>query len=162
MRLIGLAVVLTLALLAPLGAEAQPSGKAVYRVGLIFTTSPVSEMAGSQPVNRIARAFVNGLRDLGYVEGQNFILERRSAEGRYEQFGEIVDELVRVRADVIVTVSDEMTKAAKAVTTTIPIVMAAAADPVGSGIVRAWRDLVGTSPGSLSSVWRSRPSASRS
>ena len=129
---------LTIGLLAaPLAAEAQPSGKAVYRVGLIFTTSPVSEMAGSQPVHPFARAFVHGLRDLGYVEGQNLILERRSAEGRFERFGDIVAELVRLRADVIVTVSDQMARAAKVVTTTIPIVMAVTIDPVGNGIVQS-------------------------
>jgi putative ABC transport system substrate-binding protein len=85
-----------------LTAKAQPAGK-VYRVGLIFTTSPVSEMAGPEPVHPFARAFVQGLRALGYVEGQNLILERRSAEGRFERFGDIVAELVRFKVDVIVT-----------------------------------------------------------
>ena len=74
-----LTVVLTLGLLAAaLGAQAQQARK-VYRVGLIFTTSQVSEMAGPEPVHPLARAFVQGLRGLGYVEGQNLILERRSA-----------------------------------------------------------------------------------
>src|SRR6266568_6290438 len=85
-----------------IAARAQPAGK-VYRVGLIFTTSPVSEMAGPEPVNPSARVFVRALRTLGYVEGQNLILERRSAEGRYERFGDIVAELVRANVDVIVT-----------------------------------------------------------
>jgi opacity protein-like surface antigen len=70
-RRIGLAVITLGLILAPAAAEAQQAGKAVYRVGLIFTTSPVSEMAGSQPVHPFARAFVDGLRDLGYAEGQN-------------------------------------------------------------------------------------------
>jgi len=68
----------TALMLTPLGAEAQQAGK-VYRVGLIFTTSPVSEMAGPEPVHPSARAFVRGLRALGYVEWKNLILERRSA-----------------------------------------------------------------------------------
>jgi len=123
-------------LAAPLGAEAQQVGK-VHRVGLIFTTSPVSEMAGPEPVHPLARAFVQGLRALGYVEGQNLILERRSAEGRYERFGDIVAELVRLKADVIVTVNDVMARAAKAVTTTVPIVMATSSDPVGEGVVQS-------------------------
>ncbi len=122
-------------LAAPLVAEAQQPGK-VYRVGFIFTTSPVSEMAGPEPVHPLARAFVQSLRTLGYVEGQNLILERRSAEGRFERFGDIVAELVRLRADVIVTVSDAMAQAAKAVTTTVPIVMASSIDPVGRGVVQ--------------------------
>jgi len=122
---------------APLVVEAQPSGKAVYRVGLIFTTSPVAEMSGPQPVHPRARAFVDGLRDLGYIEGQNLILERRSAEGRVERFGDIVAELVRLKADVIVTAADQMARAAKAVTTAIPIVLAFTTDPVASGIVQS-------------------------
>jgi putative ABC transport system substrate-binding protein len=124
------------ALVVSLAAEAQPARK-VYRVGLIFTTSPVSEMAGPEPVHRLARAFVQGLRALGYVEGQNLILERRSAEGRFERFGDIVVELVRLNADVIVTTGDPMARAAKAVTPTVPIVMAASIDPVGAGIVQS-------------------------
>jgi putative ABC transport system substrate-binding protein len=123
-------------LAAPLAAGAQQAGK-VYRVGLIFTTSPVSEMAGPEPVHPAARAFVRGLRALGYVEGQNLLLERRSAEGRYERFGDIVAELVRLKADVIVTVGDPMVRAAKAVTTTVPIVMSNNGDPVGEGFVQS-------------------------
>ena len=124
-------------LAAPLAAEAEPAGK-VYRVGLILTTSPVSEMAGPEPVHPLARAFVHGLRALGYVEGQNLILERRSAEGRFERFGDIVAELVRLKADVIVTVGDPMARVAKAVTPTVPIVMASSIDPVGEGIVQSF------------------------
>jgi putative ABC transport system substrate-binding protein len=67
-------------LAAPLAAEAQPAGK-VCRVGLILITAPLSEMAGLEPANALTRGFVQGLRALGYVEGQNLILERRSAEG---------------------------------------------------------------------------------
>ena len=124
-------------LAAPLAARAQQARK-VYRVGLIFTTSPVSEMAGPEPVHPLARAFVQGLRALGYMEGQNLILERRSAEGRFERFGDIVAELVRLKADVIVTVGDPMARVAKAVTPTVPIVMASSIDPVGEGIVQSF------------------------
>ena len=134
MRLIGL--VLTLLTLAPLVTQAQQVGK-VHRVGLIFTTSPVSEMVGSEPVHPSARAFVQGLRALGYVEGKNLILERRSAEGRFERFGDIVAELVRLKTDVIVAPGDVAPRAAKMVTTTVPIVMATAEDPVGAGLFRA-------------------------
>jgi putative ABC transport system substrate-binding protein len=87
MRLIGLAVGLAIGLtLAPLAVEAQQVGR-VYRVGLIVTTSPLSEIAGLEPVHPSVRAFVQGLRALGYVEGQTLILERRSAEGQFERFG---------------------------------------------------------------------------
>ena len=123
-------------LAAPRAAGAQQAGK-VSRVGLIFTTTPVSEMAGPEPVHPNARAFVQALRALGYVEGQNLILERRSAEGRFERFGDIVAELVRLKANVIVTAGDAMARAAKAVTTTVPIVMATSGDPVGERVVRS-------------------------
>ena len=94
-------------------------------------------MAGLEPVHPAARAFVQGLRALGYAEGQNLILERRSAEGRSERYGDIVAELVRLKADVIVTVSTAMARSAKAVTTTVPIVMATSTDPVGDGLVQS-------------------------
>ena len=124
------------AVAAPLGAGAQQAGK-VYRVGLIFSNSPVSEMAGPQPVHPLARAFMQSLQALGYVEERNLILERRSAEGHFELFEAIVAELVRLKADVIVTVNDPMTRAAKAVTTTVPIVMTSSIDPVGAGAAQS-------------------------
>jgi putative ABC transport system substrate-binding protein len=77
------------------------------------------------------------LRLLGYVEGQNLILERRSAEGRFERFGAIVSELVSLKADVIVTAGDPMAKVAKGVTTSIPIVMASSTNPVAEGLVES-------------------------
>jgi ABC-type uncharacterized transport system substrate-binding protein len=120
----------------PLAAEAQQTGK-VYRVGLIAAAQSASEMAGPEPVSPSWRALVQGLRALGYVEGENLILERRSAEGRYERFDAIVAELVRLKADVIVTGSTQLAQTAKAVTTTVPIVMAVSVDPVGEGIVQS-------------------------
>ena len=104
-------------LAAPLAAEAQTAGK-VYRVGLIFPSPPVSEMAGPEPINDGARAFVRGLRTLGYVEGRNLVLERRSAEGRFERFAPIVAELVSLNVDVIVVTSTPLAQRAREVTTT--------------------------------------------
>src|SRR3954470_21565802 len=101
----------------PLVARAQQSGK-VHRVALIFTTSPISEMAGPDPIHPVARSFVHGLRALGYEEGHNLVLEHRSAEGKFERFPEIIRELVSIKVDVIVTVTNAMTKAAKDVTGT--------------------------------------------
>src|SRR5262245_57586416 len=126
MQRIGLAVVVALGLLlGPHSAEAQRAGK-VYRVGIIATTSPVSEMAGPEPVHPSIRAFVQGLRSLGYVEGQNLILERRSAEGRFERFGDIVAELVRLKTDVIVAPGALLRRAAMAIPTDVPLVEARA------------------------------------
>jgi putative tryptophan/tyrosine transport system substrate-binding protein len=118
----------------PHGVKAQSSK--VYRVGLALTTSPLSEMAGPDPEQPSVRAFVHGLRDLGYVEGQNLILERRSAEGHPERYREIFEDLIRLNVDVIVTVSAAMIKEAKAVTTTVPIVMSSSTmDIVNLGLV---------------------------
>jgi len=123
-------------LAVPLATEAQQSGN-VRRVGIILTTSPVAEMSGPEPVHPLIRAFVHALRALGHVEGDNLILERRSAEGRFEQFPGIVADLVRLNADVIVTVGPAMTQRAKEVTTTVPIVFVGGFDPVAFGIVQS-------------------------
>jgi putative tryptophan/tyrosine transport system substrate-binding protein len=79
---------------------------------------------------------VHAMRALGYVEGQNLVLERRSAEGRFERFGDIVAELVGLKTDVIVLVATRVSmQQAKAATTSVPIVMVTAFDPVGVGLV---------------------------
>jgi len=135
LRAAGLLASLALGLLlAPISSHAQQPGK-VYRVGLIATTAPVSEMAGPDPVEPPHRAFLHTLRSLGYVEGQNLVFERRSAEGKFERFAEIVADLVRLKTDVIVTVGTPMAQAAKQVTTTVPIVMAASVNPVEARVV---------------------------
>jgi len=120
----------------PLAARAQQVGK-VYRVGLVFTTSPVSDMAGPDPIHPLVRTFVQALATLGYLQGQNLLLEHRSAEGRFERFPEIMRELVASRVDVIVTVANPMTQAAKEVTGTVPIVMAYSVSPVEHGMVQS-------------------------
>jgi putative ABC transport system substrate-binding protein len=75
------------------------------------------------------------LRDLGYVEGQNVAIEGRWAEGKFERLPDLAAELVRLKVDVIVSVVTQATLAAKNATRTIPIVLVAAGDPVGSGLV---------------------------
>src|SRR6476619_679203 len=89
----------------PVAARAQQTGR-VYRVALVFTTSPVAEMVGTDPIHPIARTFVHTLRTLGYLQGQNLVLEHRSAEGKFERFPEIMRELVATRVDVIVTTAN--------------------------------------------------------
>ena len=119
----------------PLATRAQQR-LSPHRVALIFSTSPVSEMAGPDPIHPYARVFVHALRDLGYIEGRNLVLERRSAEGKFERFPEIVRELVDNKVDVIVTVNDPMTQAAKEVTQTVPIV-AVTTDPIERGYIQS-------------------------
>src|SRR5262245_15084257 len=79
-----------------------------------------------------------GLRDLGYVEGKNVVIEYRSAEGNYDRLPELADELVRLKPDVLVTSATPASLAAKQATTTIPIVIVDVSDPVGSGIVASF------------------------
>jgi putative ABC transport system substrate-binding protein len=125
MRRIGLAVILTLNLaLAPLAVEAQQRGK-IPLVGVLRPTSP------TDPLNE---AFQQGLRDLGYVEGQNIRLEYRFAEGRFERLPELAAELVRLPVDVLVTAGPGAV-AAKHATDLIPIVFAVFAHPVEEGLV---------------------------
>ena len=126
---------LALAILAaPLAADAQQPGK-VYRVGLVFTTAPVSEMIGPDPVHPLVRSFLHGLRALGYVQGRNLVFEPRSAEGKFERFREILEELVSLKVDVLVVAGNDLTRRAKEVTTTVPIVMGFSFNPVESGLV---------------------------
>lgn len=122
------------ALSIALCAHAQQSGK-VYRVGFIITTSPVSEMEGE--AHPAVGGFLREMRKLGYVEGKNLILDRRSAEGKYERFGEIVAELLKLKPDALITNNVPATLAAKKQTSGVPIVflMAGAADPVAAGLV---------------------------
>ena len=80
-------------------------------------------------------AFRQGLRELGYVEGKNIVFELRYADGKLDRLPALASELVRLNADIIVTAGASPTRAAKAATSTIPIVMTQVGDPVGSGFV---------------------------
>jgi putative ABC transport system substrate-binding protein len=125
-------------LAAPLAVEAQPAGK-LPRIAVVFQTSPITTMLGAEPSHPHMRAFLQGLRTLGYVEGQNIVIERRSAEGRFERLPEIFAELVQAKVDVIVTATAPVTRAAKEATRTIPIVMATSSpDPVTAGFVASF------------------------
>ena len=121
MRVIGLVLALAL---APLVAEAQPAEK-LARIGYLSLGT-----AADTP-----RALLQGLRELGYVEGQNLVIEYRYAEGKAERLPDLAAELVSLKVDVIVAGGTPPPLAAKRATTTIPIVMTSAGDPVGSGLV---------------------------
>jgi ABC-type uncharacterized transport system substrate-binding protein len=111
----------------PLAAGAQQAGK-VWRIGYLSAVSRESSF-------RSYAALQQGMRELGYVEGKDFVIEWRSVEGKYERFPEIVGELVRLKLDVIVTGVTAALPALKRATSTIPIVMAYSTDPVGNGLV---------------------------
>jgi putative ABC transport system substrate-binding protein len=125
MRVIGLAVVLVLSLLAPSAGEAQ-QGTKVARIGLLGMGS-----VGSSPRVEIFR---QGLRERGYVEGQNVVIEDRSAVDLYPRLPMVAAELVALKVDVLVAFGEAATEAARKATDTIPIVMFVGADPVETGI----------------------------
>jgi putative ABC transport system substrate-binding protein len=114
-------------LAAPLAAEAQPAGK-VYRIGVLESTSPALNAAN-------LAAFQQELRELGYVERQNYAIEYRSADGRVERFTDLAADLVLLKVDLIVTRGTTGALAAKNASRTIPIVMASSGDPVAAGLV---------------------------
>ena len=116
-------------LLAPLAAGAQQAGK-VYRIGFLGATPPPSV-----GWSRTWGALVQGLRDLGYVEGRNLVIEARYSEGREERLPALAGDLVRLNVDIIVAGATPPVHAARNATATIPIVMTNHSDPVGSGLV---------------------------
>lgn len=114
----------------PVIADAQPVGK-VARVGFL---APNAAPAPGQ-ASPLLDAFRGGLQALGYVEGQNLVLEQRYAETRPERLPELAADLVRVQVELIVTVGSQATQAAKRATATLPIVMVGVGDPVAAGLV---------------------------
>ena len=127
-KLSRLPTVVALALLiAPLVAGAQPAGR-VYRIGVLETRSAVLNAANMD-------AFRQGMRELGYKEGQNLEVVYRSSEGRDERFPDLADELMRLKVDLILTRGTPASLAAKRASRAIPVVMASVGDPVGTGLV---------------------------
>jgi ABC-type uncharacterized transport system substrate-binding protein len=121
--------ILVAMMLLAVGVTAQAQQpKKVPRLGFLIGSSPAAIAARIE-------AFRQGLRDLGYVEGKNIIIEYRSAEGKLDRLSELAAELVRLKVDVIVTSGPSVTRAVKEATTTIPIVMGFDTDPVGNGFV---------------------------
>jgi putative ABC transport system substrate-binding protein len=113
-------------LAVPLAAQAQQAEK-VSRIGFLFYGAP-----GPSPE---LDAFRQGLRDLGYIEGQNITIEYRFANGQVGRLPELAAEMVRLKLDVIVTPGTPASMAAKKATSTIPIVFAGVADAIGAGLV---------------------------
>ena len=116
-------------LVPPLTAEAEPAGK-VYRIGFLGLSS-----ASAYAPN--LKAFLQGLRDLGYEEGRNIVIEYRWAEGREERLPALAAQLVRLNPDVLVTHATPSIRAAQQATSTIPIVMGTSDDPVALGLVKS-------------------------
>src|SRR5712664_1450700 len=114
-------------LAAPLGAEAQQARRFSI-IGVLFASSPAA-------TSHLLDGLRQGLREHGYVEGQNIVLERRYGQVGSERMSDLAAELVRIKVDAIVAATDPATAAVKQQTQTIPIVMANSTDPIGTGFV---------------------------
>ena len=125
MRVAAVGLVLTL-FPVPLSVEAQPAKTA--KIGVLAPATPAAAAV-------LIEAFKQGLRELGHIEGKTFALEVRYGEGKSERLPELARELVGLKVDVIVTITDVATAAATRATRTIPIVMAGAVDPIGTEFV---------------------------
>jgi len=124
-------VIVVGALLAPLAGKAQPAGK-VFRIG--YLSAPTRES-----VEGILQAFLRALRNLGWIEGRNVVIEYRWAEGHLERLPGLAQDLVRRKVDVIVAPAASAALAARRATSAIPIVMIFPNDPVGEGLVASLR-----------------------
>ena len=111
---------------APLHTDAQPTAR-IARIGYLGTSGGASA--------HLFEALVQGLRNLGYDDGRNVVIEQRNAMGKLERLPALAAELVALKVDVIVASSTPQALAAKQATTTIPIVFTTVGDPVGSGLV---------------------------
>jgi putative ABC transport system substrate-binding protein len=128
---IGFVVMLALSIfVAPLAADAQPAEK-VHRIGRLGPGFPPTP---TRP-NPSVEAFRQGLRELGYVEGQTIAMAWRFTEGQLDRVAEAAAELVRLKMDIIVTMGTPATRAAMQATTTIPIIMVSVGDPLRTGLV---------------------------
>src|SRR5436309_11668715 len=124
-----LSVAATIIIAFPCKADAQQRGK-IPHVGILLPSAPTDAADAAN-----LEAFRQGLRDLGYVEGRNIILEYRWAENREDQYPALVAELIRLKVDMIYTSSTPAALVAKQATKTIPIVFPVSSDPVSVGIV---------------------------
>src|SRR3954463_535886 len=111
----------------PIAAQAQQA--ALPRIGFL--------LVGLSPESKAAQHFRRGLRDAGYLEGRNIVVDWRYAKGDYERVPAFLEEFIRNKVDVLVMDSTVGTEAAKRATSTIPIVMALVLDPVGSGLIKS-------------------------
>jgi putative ABC transport system substrate-binding protein len=143
MRVLSMVVLIVAALAMPLAAEAQPGGK-VWRLGILYGSTGFDPSA-----DPTERALIEGLREHGYVVGQNLVIEFRSAYGKFERLPELAVELVRIPVDLILVPGVAHVLAAKQATETIPIVFGAfGGDPVQLGLVESLahpgRNITGT------------------
>ena len=133
---LGLSIIAFVLVVAGAVAQAQQPAK-VHRIGFLS--------GGVFGSSSDIEAFRQGLRDLGYVEGKNLVIEYRYTERKPDRYPDLLSDLVRLKVDVIIGDGTQATIAAKKATSTIPIVMTSTTDPVGNGVRRAWLGPVKTS-----------------
>src|SRR6266705_4311569 len=126
-KLVGIVALVVTFAMCGVVAEAQQPAK-IPRIGFLGNSTPALE-------ENLVGPFREGLRDLGYVEGKNILIEYRWAEGKYDRFPALIGELLALKVAVIVTAGTPATLAVKKATTSVPLVMTAVGDPVGTGIV---------------------------
>ena len=125
---------LVLAVLLASPARAQPASR-TYRIGYLGSTSPDSLAA---PTDALMATLLGRLRELGYTEGRNLVVERRTSEGHNERYRALASELVNLNVDVIIAPGSAAARAAKEVTSTVPIIIVVAGDPVGSQLIASF------------------------
>lgn len=130
------------ALATPRPTWAQPAGQP-HRIGFLGNSTEALEA-------NLVGPFREGLRERGYVEGRNVVIEYRWAEGQYERFPGLIAELIALKVDVIVTAGTPAAVAVTRATTAIPLVMVAVGDPVGTGLVKSLARTGGNLTGSVS------------
>jgi ABC-type uncharacterized transport system substrate-binding protein len=130
---------LTVLLLASIHSAEAQEPKKVPRIGILSPSSSTGL--------HYYDSFQQGLRELGYIEGKNIVIEIRFAEGKPDRLFDLATDLVKSKVDVIVTATSPAVLAAKKATNTVPIVFAATADPVRPGWSQAWPALVEILPG---------------
>jgi len=131
-------------LAAPFAAIAQQQSK-VWRIGFLYHGSRAASLD-------LLDAFLQGLRDLGHIEGKNILIEWRFADGKYDRLPGMAAELARMKVDLIVAASTTVVRAVQQATTTIPIVMAAN-DPVGAGLIKSLSRPGGNTTGMANLAW---------
>ena len=124
------------AMLATAGARGQQKPR-IRRVVYVATSTPLSDMTGANPANKAIRAFVHGMRELGYVRGENLLLDMRTLEGRMERMHDLATELVRLGSEVVVLPTHALAPAMRKASKDVPLVMIVGGEIVRSGLVHS-------------------------
>jgi len=111
-------------------------GRRLAHIGVLSVGSTTAEMTGPEPQSQYVKAFLGGIRELGYLYGRDFVTEPRGGAGRPERYAELVAEVIALNVDVIVATGPMLTLLKEA-TSTIPIVMSHGEDPVGEGLIQS-------------------------